>query len=238
MNHQGQERTKTELPSGMTLARITKNNLHFEILVNMDDALKFKRGGSDYLIVEGDKIFTNLRKGDLASKSDLEIAFGTTNVDEIGKEIVRKGDILIDSAHRNEEQEKKFKQVVDFLATNSVDPQTGNPHSRERIKNALEQAHVNIKNVPVENQIKEIIDQISSIIPIKVETKKIKITIPATKTGQVYGLVAQYKEKENWLNNGDLEVIVNIPAGISMDFYDKLNSMTHGSAVTEELKED
>ena len=53
----------------------------------------------------------------------------------------------------------------------------------------------------------------------------------------MYGLVAQYKEKENWLNDGSLEVIVNVPAGIVIDFYDKLNSITHGSALTEEIKE-
>ena len=68
------------------------------------------------------------------------------------------------------------------------------------------------------------------------EMKKVKITIPAVQTGQAYGAVSQYKETENWLDNGDLEMVVNVPAGIIMDFYDKLNSVTHGSAVAEELK--
>jgi len=79
-------------------------------------------------------------------------------------------------------------------------------------------------------------DKLSVVIPIKIETKRIKITIPAIQTGKAYGLVTQYKEKENWLNDGSLEVVVNIPAGITLDFYDKLNSVTHGSALTEELK--
>jgi translation elongation factor EF-4 len=30
---------------------------------------------------------------------------------------------------------------------------------------------------------------------------------------------------------------VSVPAGIIIDFYDKLNSATHGAAVTEEIKE-
>ena len=123
------------------------------------------------------------------------------------------------------------------MVSNAVDPQTGNPHTAERIRSALEQAHVNIKNVSVENQIKDIVEQINKIIPIKIETKKVKITIPAIHTGKVYGLVNQYKESENWLSNGDLEIVVNVPAGILMDFYDKLNSATHGSALTEEMKE-
>ena len=67
--------------------------------------------------------------------------------------------------------------------------------------------------------------------------KRVKVIVPATKTGQVYGLVNQYKEIEKWLDNGDLEVVVNVPAGIIMDFYDKLNNITHGSVLTEEIRE-
>ena len=63
------------------------------------------------------------------------------------------------------------------------------------------------------------------------------MVIPAIHTGQVYGIVNPFKENEKWLDNGDLEVVVNVPAGIIMDFYDKLNNVTHGSAVTEEIKE-
>lgn len=229
---------KTEFAPGQTIARINKNGLHFEILVNMDDALKVKKGESDYLIVEGDRIFNDIKKGDAASNDDLEIAFKTTNVDEIGKIIVKQGDVLVDQEHRSEEKEKQIKQVVDFLTRNSIDPQSGNPISSERIRSALEEAHVNIKNVPVENQIKDILEQIGKIIPIKIETKKVKIHVPALQTGKVYGLIQQYKEKENWLNDGSLEVIVKVPAGLIMDFYDKLNSITHGSVITEDVQEE
>ncbi|MEK0336936.1 MAG: hypothetical protein QQN41_05820, partial [Nitrosopumilus sp.] len=151
--------------------------------------------------------------------------------------IIKNGEILLTQEHRAAEQEKKFKQVVDFLANNAINPQTGNPHSPERIKNALEQAHVNIKNVPIENQINDILSEIVKIIPIKLETKKVKITVPAVHTGKVYGIINQYKEDEKWLDDGNLEVIVTVPAGMIIDFYDKLNSVTHGSALTEEIKE-
>lgn len=235
MSHDKGEK-KTEFASGQTIARLRKGNLHFEILVDMNDALKVKKGESDYLIVEGDKIFSNIKKGDIASNNDLEIAFNTTDISEIGKIIVKQGDILVDQAHRTEEKEKQIRQVVDFLSKNAIDPQSGNPISPERIKSALEEAHVNIKNTSIENQIQEILNQINSIIPIKIETKKVKIHIPALQTGKVYGLIQQYKEKETWLDDGSLEVLINVPAGLIMDFYDKLNSMTHGSAVTEDVQ--
>lgn len=220
-----------------TTARITKAGKHFEILVDLDEALKFKKGEISSIEAEGDKIFKRISSGEMVSSGDLQEAFGTTDVNEIVSEIVKKGEVQVTQEQRSAEQEQKFKQVVDFLATNAVDPQTGNPHSSERIKNALEQANVNIKNTSVENQINDILEKVSKVIPIRLEMKRVKITVPAMHTGKVYGIIAQYKEDENWLDNGDLEVTVKIPAGIVMDFYDKLNSVTHGSALTEEIKE-
>ncbi len=220
-----------------TIARLKRAGKNFELMVDMEDALKFRKGETDFLDLQGDTIFTDVKKGDRASHQDLENAFGTIDSLEIAKKIVKDGEVQTTQEHRDAEQEKKFKQIVDFLSRNAVDPTTGNPHSAERIKNALEQSHVNIKNVPIENQIKDILDKISSVIPIKLDTKKVKIIIPAIYTGKAYGIITQYKEHENWLGNGDLEVIVAVPAGIIMDFYDKLNNVTHGSAITEEIKE-
>ncbi len=219
-----------------TTARIKKAGKNFEIMVDMDEALAFKKGDASSIEAEGDRIFTDSKKGEVASSSDLKEAFRTEDVAEIVQRIVKEGEVLVSQEHRSEEQEKKIKQIVDFLATNTTNPQTNNPHTPERIRSAMQEAHVNVKNVPVENQVKEIIGELSKVLPIKMEMKKIKITIPAAQTGQAYGAVSQYKEKENWLDNGDLEMIVNVPAGIIMDFYDKLNSATHGSAVAEEIK--
>ncbi|MFH1801233.1 MAG: ribosome assembly factor SBDS [archaeon] len=221
-----------------TLARIKKTGKNFEIIVDLDNALKFKKGETNFIEAEGDKIFTDSKKGFVPPASDLKEAFGTADISEIVKKIVKEGEVLLTQDHRDAEQEKKFKQIVDFLSKNTIDPKTGNPHPIERIKNALEQSQINIKKVSIENQIKEIIDAVSKIIPIKVETKKIRIIIPAMYTGKAYGLISQHKEQEEWLSDGSLRIIVKIPAGMVIDFYDKLNSVTHGAALTEEIKEE
>lgn len=220
-----------------TIARIKQAGMHFEIIVDLDNALKFKKGQISSIEAEEDRVFTNSKKGDAASKTDLEKAFGTIDFSKIVEKIIKNGEILVTQEYRDEEKEKKLKQAIDFLVTNAVDPKTGNPHTAERIKNALKQAHINIKNEPIEKQIQEIINSISKIIPIKIDTKKIKIIVPAIHTGKAYATINQYKEHEKWLDDGSLEMIINIPAGIIMNFYDKLNSVTHGSALTEEIKE-
>lgn len=222
-----------------TTARLKRDGKQYEVLVDLEKALKYKKGDSvtvDFL--ETETIFHDLKKGERASESDMEKVFGTTDSYEIAGKIVKSGDIELTQDYRDEERDRKYKQVIDFLVRNAVDPKTGNPHTPERLKNALEQAHVNIKNNPIDQQIGDILEELSKVIPIKVQKKKIKVIIPSSHTGRAYGVIAPYKEEENWLSNGDLEVVLSIPAGIVMDFYDKLNSMTHGSAISEEIKND
>jgi ribosome maturation protein SDO1 len=219
-----------------TIARIKKMGKDFEILVDMEKALAFRKKSVDNGFLEVDKIFADSKKGLSAPTADLQKAFGTDDVSEIAKRIVKEGEVQTTQEYRSEEHEKKFKQVIDFLSKNALNPQTGNPHTPDRIKRALEEAHINIKNAPIENQIPEILEQLSKVIPIKIEMKRVRIIIPAMHTGKAYGVISQYKESENWLNDGSLEVVVKVPAGMIMDFYDKLNGVTHGSATTEEMK--
>jgi ribosome maturation protein SDO1 len=221
-----------------TIARIKQAGKHFEIIVDLERALRFKNGQSNNVdFLEVDMIFSDYKKGFRAAEKDMKEAFGTSDIFTIASKIVKSGEILLTQEHRSEEQEKKLKQVIDLLTKNAIDPKTGNPHTPERIKNALQQAGVNIKNTSIESQIPEIVEKISKLLPIKLQTKKIKILVPAIHTGKIYGILNQYKESENWLSNGDLEVIVNVPSGLLIDFYEKLNSITHGSAITEEIKE-
>ena len=218
------------------VATIKKTGKNFEIIVDLDNALKFKKGLSNSIDAESDRIFSDSKRGLAASNSDLMAAFGTNDIVAITKTIVKGGEVLVTQEHRDEEKDKKMKQVVDLIVRSATD-QNGRPYTPDKIKSSLEQAHVNIKNVPAENQIKEIIMELSRIIPIRIEEKKFEVIIPAVYTGQAYGIISPYKVEERWLNNGDLSVIVACSGAQVLSFFDKLNSATHGAAITKEMKE-
>ena len=221
-----------------TQARVTKEGKRYEILVDLDEALKVRKGEDGANIgaaVLTDKIFHNLKSGEHASEGDIEKAFGSNDLLKVAEKIIKNGEVVLPTDYKNEEQDKKYKQVVDFLVKNAVSP-SGVPYTPDRIMKALHEAHVNVKNKPIDSQIGDIVDQVAKILPIKVEIKKVKITVPAIHTGKAYGVVNEFKESEEWLSNGDLVIVVAVPAGLIMDFYDKLNGVTHGSALTEEMK--
>jgi len=217
------------------VARIKVKGKHFEIQVDLEEALKVKAGKGDILsALDMPKIFTDLKKGHVASQADLTECFNSTEVFDIAKQIIIKGEVQKNQDFRDAERETKVNQVVQLLVRNSSD-QHGRPYTEDRIRRALHEGHIAIDNKPAEQQIPHIIEKLTAIIPIKLETKKIKLTIPAQYSGQVYGLLKDYKESEEWLSNGSLEAVINIPAGMQLDFYDKLNHITHGAVQSVEL---
>ena len=216
-------------------ARIKVNGKQFEISVNLDEALKVRTGkGNIMAALNSQAVYTDLKKGMKASNAELNAAFDTSDIYAIAERIMKKGEIQKDQDYRDAEREKRIKQVVDLIIRNAVD-QHARPYTAERIRKAIDEVHFSFDNRPAEQQMSELVVKLATVIPIKVETKRIKLTIPARFSAQVYGMLKDYKESEEWLANGSLEAVINIPAGMQIDFYEKLNNITHGAVQSQDL---
>lgn len=218
-------------------ARMKVKGKHYEILVDLDDALKIRVGKGDIVsALKSTNVYYDMNKGTSASNADLMDAFGTTDLYQIATKIITSGEVQKTQEFRDNERENKIKQVINLIMRNAVD-QHGRPYTEERLRRAIEESHYSFDNKPAEQQMPVVVEKLKTIIPIKIETKRIKLSIPAQYTGAVYGLLKDYKESEDWQENGSLQVIMNIPAGMQIDFYDKLNHITHGAVQSEELTE-
>lgn len=217
------------------VARTKVKGKHFEIEVDLDEALKVKAGKGDIMrTLEFPRIFTDMKKGNVAKEAELTEAFGTKDAYQIATKIIVSGEVQKTQDFRDAEKEARIKRVLDLLLKNAVD-QNGRPYTEERIKRAIDEAHYNFDSRTPEQQLPDLLEKLQTVIPIRIETKRIKIVIPAQYTGQVYGLLKDYKESEEWLANGNLEAVLNIPSGMLLDFYDKLNNITHGAVQSQDL---
>ena len=68
------------------------------------------------------------------------------------------------------------------------------------------------------------------------EKKKVKLLIPASHASRAYCLIKEFMIEEKWQDNGNLQAIIEMPTAMIFDFYDRINSATHGSVMSEELK--
>ena len=210
----------------------------FEILVDCEKALELRKGKSidlDDILVTYD-IFKDVKNGEHAS--DLLKFFKTENKKEIAKRIIMEGEVQLTTEYKKKLRDEKKKQIINNIYRNAVDPNTNLPHPPQRIEMALNEAKVNIDEFkPVEEQLKSILPKLRVILPLKYEMREIAIKIPGAYAGKCYTILKQYGKllKDEWQNDGSLVAVVEIPAGIQEEFFDKLNGLAHGEVESKIL---
>ncbi len=217
-----------------TVARMTKDNEHFEVLVKPQKALDYRMGKTMGMteVLVAETIFSDANKGTKASEENLRKAFGTTDALKIAEAILTQGTLQLTTEQRRKMTEDKRKQIIDFIARQSVDPKTNLPHPPTRIENAMEQIRYSIDPFrPVEEQAKEIIKALRIILPLKMEQISLGVSIPAAYSAKAYGSIKGFGtiRREEWRADGSWYGVLEMPAGSYAPFLDKLGEVTKGT---------
>ena len=220
------------------IAKLKKENQEFEILVDLESALKLKRGEKIDMheVLAAVHIFKDAHNGDIAA--NLKETFGTDDVNEIAREIILKGDIQITMAYKKKKIEEKKNEIIGFLTRNAMDPIKKIPIPRQRIELAMEQIHFSIDPFkPAQQQMDELIAKLTGVLPISLENKRVEVLVPATYASACYGILKKYGKikKEDWLGTGSLLAQVEMPAGVYNDFVDALNKKTDGDVQIKDV---
>jgi ribosome maturation protein SDO1 len=210
---------------------------HYEVLVDPDIAYEIKEKKDISLLENFDDVvasydvYKDAHKGERASEEEVEKHFGSNDKKFIFFKIITNGELHPTTEQRRKMQEEKKKKIIATIVAQSIDPTTNTPHPPARIERAMEQAGIHIDPLkPVEKQVNEIVDKLRPIIPTKIAKAKIELKIPAEHASRVFGYLKQLKPlKTEWKNDGSLEAVIEIPAGMQTEVFDKLNDMTHGN---------
>ncbi len=211
----------------------------FEVIVDPDLAYMYKTGKkkeiNNVLVIE--EVFENFKKGERHKSADLQKAFGTTDVFEVAKIIFEKGELQLTTDQKRKMTDEKRKQIIATIAREAIDPRTQAPIPVLRLENALEQVRVNIDPFKsAESQVEDVVAVLRPILPIKFERIKIAVRISAEHAQRAYGTVKMYNLiKEEWGQGGSFMCVVEIPAGMQGEFYDKINKACSGQVETKIL---
>ena len=225
----------------VTLVKYSFEGEKFEIMVKPDPALDYKLGKKKDIsaVLVSDDIYTDSGKGTRPSAEKLLKAFSTEDQTVIAEMILQKGDLNLTTDQRRKMIEEKRKQIVHFIAKTYVDPKTHLPHPPLRIEQAMKDGRVSVdpqKNI--DEQVKDIVEKLRSIIALKSENLQLEIIIPAQFASQSYAVLKSVGslKKEEWQNNGSLKAILEIPAAARPNVIDRLGSITKGSATVEVIQ--
>ncbi|RME53371.1 ribosome assembly factor SBDS [Candidatus Woesearchaeota archaeon] len=226
----------------VNLCSLKKGGETFELVVDPDKAVELKERQGDLSIedvrevLRAEKVFSDAKKGLLASETHMREVFGTSDPLEVAKVILKEGNLQITQQFRDRLREEKKKRLVHLIHINSIDPRTGNPHPEKRIELAFEEARVRVDEFrKAEDQIQDVLKKLREVLPIRFERSTLTIHLPSDVAPKLYSTVQHYATivKEEWLNDGSWRAVVELPAGLRVDFIEELNSKTQGRAQVE-----
>jgi ribosome maturation protein SDO1 len=217
-----------------TIARYSKDNEHFEILVKPNKALDYRNGKIAGIteVLAAETIFADANKGTRIKEEDLRKAFGTTDALKVADIILKKGQLQLTTDQRRKMVEDKRKQIIDYISHQAVDPKTNLPHPPMRIENAMEQIRYPIDPYkPIEEQARDITKLLRPILPLKIEQVSVGTHIPAQYAQRAYGAVKTFGaiKREEWRSDGSWYGVLEMPAGSYASFLNKLGDITKGS---------
>jgi ribosome maturation protein SDO1 len=215
------------------LARLKKGGQNFEIVVDPDNAIAYKRGATIDIkdVLKGEQVFTDAKKGVFAPETEMKSLFNSSDPLKVASIILKEGQIQLTTEYRDKIRAEKKKRILTLIQRNAIDPKTKLPHPLTRIENAYEQAKCKIDEFrTAEEQVDEVISKLRVILPLRIEQMVLEIDVPPQYAHQAYGVLKRLGDikKENWTNDGSLIVNLEIPAGLQEDVMGRLNSMTHG----------
>jgi len=217
-----------------TVARLTRDNEHFEILVKPQKALDYHNGKISGIteVLAAEIIFSDANKGTKVSEEAMKKAFKTIDPLKIADEILKKGTLQLTTDQRRKMVEDKRRQIIDFISRQAVDPKTNLPHPPARIENAMEQIRYPIDPYKsVEEQSKEIVKLLRPILPLKIEQVIVAVKIPSQYASKAYGAVKTFGtlKREEWRGDGSWYGEIEMPAGVYASVLNKLGDITKGS---------
>jgi ribosome maturation protein SDO1 len=230
-----------ELLEGRVIARLESHGDVFEVLVE-EEAVQQMRSDKEVDLLDklaADTIFSDVKKGIRASEEKMVQIFGTDEVLTVAETIIKKGDIQVTTEQRRRLTEEKRLQIINIIARNAINPQTGAPHPPLRIENAMKEARVNIDPFKsADAHIQTVLDALRPLIPIRFEEVKIAVKLSAEDCPRCYGDIKSYGKivREEWQSNGMWIGLVEIPAGLQTDFLERLNQKTKGNVETKIVK--
>ena len=223
------------------IARLIKSGEKFEILVDPEKAMELKAGKTVNIedLLASPEVYEDSKKGLRAPGEKLNKFFGTNDLETIARKIIKDGEVQLTTEQRKHMLEEKTKTIANIISRRGINPQTNTPHPQDRVIRAMEQAKIRVDyDKSAEEQVDRVLKEIQHVIPIKFEKVQIAIKVTSQFAGRASSIIRNFGTlvSEEWRGDGSYLALIEIPAGLQQEVYDKLNSLTHGEVETKIIK--
>lgn len=139
-------------------------------------------------MVQVENVFLNVSKGQVASKDELNKAFGTTDVSEVLQEvcvsmlilmqILKKGELQVGEKERTHELTNLWREIATQVSQKCVEPSSQKPYPVSMIEKAMKDAHFSVKpGKSAKSQTLEVIRLLQAKNTIAIERAQMRISV-------------------------------------------------------------
>lgn len=168
--------------TNVSMVKLKKERKRFEIACYQNKVQDYRKGVEKDLdeVLQIHQVFMNVNKGLVASKEDLQKCFGSTDIDEIIKEILMRGEIQLSEKERQLMVNKVNNEMLTLISAKCINPKSKKRYPPTMIHKALVELKFSpVLNKPAKIQALEAIKLLCAkqIIPIVRAKMKVKVVI-------------------------------------------------------------
>jgi ribosome maturation protein SDO1 len=125
--------------TNVAVVKYSHKGRRFEIACYRNKVMDYRSGFERDLgeVLQSERIFTNVGKGQFARSSELEHAFGTRDEAAIARTILERGEFQLSDLERQQALEGALSQIATQVAANCVNPETRRPYTVGQVRAAL-----------------------------------------------------------------------------------------------------
>jgi ribosome maturation protein SDO1 len=214
--------------TNVAVVRYNHGGNRFEIACYRNKVMDYRAGLETDLteVLQTDRIFTNVSKGQFASNDDLKLAFNTTDEEAIAKIILEKGSSLqVSDLERNQMFEQTLQQIAVWVASNCVHPDSGRPYTVSQIRHALGKNYAVQAHKAIKKQYLDAVKFLKTVIDIERAKMELSLQYPVTAQSSVTAALENLEHRVVSSTTTDTETTVLV-LHVDPSLYRDLNELS------------
>ncbi|KAF8060956.1 SBDS protein C-terminal domain-containing protein [Lyophyllum atratum] len=206
--------------TNVSVVRLKKGGKRFEIACYKNKVQEWRTGVETNLddVLQISNVFMNVSKGEVAKAGDLQKAFGTAEVADVVKEILKKGEVQVGEKERDHDLTSLRREIATLVAEKCVEPATQRPYPVGMIEKAMTEAGFSVKqNKTAKSQVSECIKllQSDSNLPIQRSRMRVRVSMPTADSKRLREKILEGAEtvEDDETGQEEWEVIMLIDPG-------------------------
>jgi len=184
--------------TNVAVVRMNRNGKKFEVACYPNKILNYRQGIETDLseVMQTDRIFTNVSKGQFASSKDLMTAFDTSDQEQVCRIILDKGDIQVSGMERSATLENTAREVANMIATKCVHPVSNRPYTTSQIRDAMKKSEFSVQPTTSRSVKQQFLDCVKAIQDkgiLEVQRAKMELAIVLSDPSVAGELVSRLK---------------------------------------------